>query len=430
MLDYTQQECGCSGNVLEEDYERYSRVLLTENWITGIWEHLHSCKSTLKITSEWKPLPNRKNDVAMMDSLTETEEFTATDLKDINRCRIYLRVFYISDIAPHDGQGIAKWARKGWRYAGWKSSWAWPVQQRPTSWKAWKLVLDHLSPEDCVIPQLGDWFEHHHQHSEWYFDAEQITLFHHSNGIWEKHAVTNRAQLRFSNQSSACARPAHVVETKTRTRFVEITGKRNITRSPSMDRPPLVPYTINSGCFIKALPRHIQRLVGDIPTLRTPLGWDPTIPVNIIIATDGSVTLGVGYHSWIVATEDEDIRLQGGGPDDGDLFLVQSYRSELGGVAAGLAVLGTLSRPGLINIASTTFLYDNESTLLLTNRPLTDIIFHRIEGDHDLVSTINDLQESWYHGMDIAYEWVKGHADDLNRELTRAERLNVIADEQ
>jgi hypothetical protein len=32
--------------------------------------------------------------------------------------------------------------------------------------------------------------------------------------------------------------------------------------------------------------------------------------------------------------------------------------------------------------------------------------------------------------MDITYEWVKGHADDLNRELTRAERLNVIADEQ
>jgi hypothetical protein len=30
--------------------------------------------------------------------------------------------------------------------------------------------------------------------------------------------------------------------------------------------------------------------------------------------------------------------------------------------------------------------------------------------------------------MDIAYEWVKGHADDLNRELTRAERLNMIAD--
>jgi hypothetical protein len=142
------------------------------------------------------------------------------------------------------------------------------------------------------------------------------------------------------------------------------------------------------------------------------------------------VTLGVGYHSWIVATEDEDILLQGGGPDDGDLFLMQSYQSELGGVAAGLAVLGTLIRSGLINIASTTFLCDNSSAILPANRPLTDSIFHRIEGDHDLLSTIKDLQENWCRGTDITYEWVKGNADDLNQELTRAERLNVIADEQ
>jgi hypothetical protein len=33
-----------------------------------------------------------------------------------------------------------------------------------------------------------------------------------------------------------------------------------------------------------------------------------------------------------------------------------------------------------------------------------------------------------FRGLDIIYEWVKGHADDLNRELNRAERLNVIAD--
>jgi hypothetical protein len=43
--------------------------------------------------------------------------------------------------------------------------------------------------------------------------------------------------------------------------------------------------------------------------MRTPLGWDPTTTVNIIIATDGSVTFGVVYHIWVVATEDEDILL-------------------------------------------------------------------------------------------------------------------------
>jgi hypothetical protein len=173
----------------------------------------------------------------------------------------------------------------------------------------------------------------------------------------------------------------------------------------------------------------VQQLVGDIPAFRTPSGWDPTTPVNIIIATDRSVTLGVGYHSWVVVTEDEDILLQGSVPDDGDLFLMQLYRSELGGVTSGLAVLGTLSRSGLINIDSAMFLCDNASAVLSTNRSLTDSIFHHIEGDHDLVSTIKDLQENWCRGLDITYDWVKGDADDLNRELNRAERLNVIADE-
>jgi hypothetical protein len=156
ILDFTQLECGCLGNVLEQDYGSYSRVLMTENCITGIWEHLYSCKSTLNIIAEWKPLPNFKNDVVIMEALTETEEFTAKELKEINRCRIYLRVFYISDIASHDRQGITDWERKGRRYVGRKSSWAWPAQQRPTSWKAWKLTLDHLSPDDCGIPEPGD----------------------------------------------------------------------------------------------------------------------------------------------------------------------------------------------------------------------------------------------------------------------------------
>jgi hypothetical protein len=99
-----------------------------------------------------------------------------------------------------------------------------------------------------------------------------------------------------------------------------------------LDPPLLVPYTSNIRNCIKALARHVQLIVGDIPTIRTPIGWDPTTPVNIIIATDGSVTLVMVYHSWVVATEDEEILLQGDRPNDGDLFLIQYYRSELGDV--------------------------------------------------------------------------------------------------
>jgi hypothetical protein len=75
------------------------------------------------------------------------------------------------------------------------------------------------------------------------------------------------------------------------------------------------------------------------------------------------MTLGVGYHRWILATEEEYILLQGGGTDDGDLFIMQSYRLELGGATEGLAVLGTLSR------------CDNASAMLSKNMQLTDIFF-------------------------------------------------------
>jgi hypothetical protein len=96
MLDYTQLEC--------QDYGRYSGAIMTENWITAIWEYLHSCNSTLQITAKCKPQPNRKNNVAVMEALTETGEFTAKDLIEINCCRIYIRVFYISDISTFNGQ--------------------------------------------------------------------------------------------------------------------------------------------------------------------------------------------------------------------------------------------------------------------------------------------------------------------------------------
>jgi hypothetical protein len=63
--------------------------------------------------------------------------------------------------------------------------------------------------------------------------------------------------------------------------------------------------------------------------------------MDIIVAMDGTVLFGVRYHGWIIATRDEQILLCGGGPGDGLADLISSYRSELGGIMAGLATLGT-----------------------------------------------------------------------------------------
>jgi hypothetical protein len=64
----------------------------------------------------------------------------------------------------------------------------------------------------------------------------------------------------------------------------------------------LVPYVSAIGEAFHALPKHVQRLVGDIVEFQTPRQWDVTKEVDLIISTDGSVLFGVGYHIWILVT--------------------------------------------------------------------------------------------------------------------------------
>jgi hypothetical protein len=100
-----------------------------------------------------------------------------------------------------------------------------------------------------------------------------------------------------------------------------------------------------------------------------------------------------------------------------------SYRSELDGIAAGLSVLGTLSRSGSILIRSVTLIYNNSAAVLPSKRDLAPGVFHHMESDDDLITTIKYLEREWCRYIDVRYSWVKGH---LDRPQTRNERSNNV----
>jgi hypothetical protein len=122
-------------------------------------------------------------------------------------------------------------------------------------------------------------------------------------------------------------------------------------------------YQSEIGDSFNSLPKHVQRLVGNIPQLTLPADLDPTEPQDLMVAMDGSVLFDVGYHIWVVSTKDEEIIISGGGPDDGAPNQMTLYRSELGGICAGMAVIRTMARSGKINIRSVRFVCDNESAV-------------------------------------------------------------------
>jgi hypothetical protein len=157
LLEYTQLECGCIGNPLQQDYKKYECLLLNKNWITEVWGHLSTCKATLEKNGLWEPKDNRKSDLAIMERLVASRRLSGKELQQINYCRIYLQVFLMSDISDVKETEVEEWARKGKRQSGRKSDWEWPVQQRPVSWRAWKDAIEYLAPDNQISPTLGEW---------------------------------------------------------------------------------------------------------------------------------------------------------------------------------------------------------------------------------------------------------------------------------
>jgi hypothetical protein len=149
----------------------------------------------------------------------------------------------------------------------------------------------------------------------------------------------------------------HVAATSIQSQCITITDKTNIIDITPESITPVVQYQSSLGeCFF-ALPSHLQRLVGNIPPHQLPTTWDATKPVDIILATDGSVMFGGGYHSWILALENEEIITSGGGPDDGASALMTSY-------ILGLADIGILHRSGLVCLRHIKFVCDNSAAII------------------------------------------------------------------
>jgi ribonuclease HI len=194
------------------------------------------------------------------------------------------------------------------------------------------------------------------------------------------------------------------------------------------NEPAASHYQSEIGDSFHSLPKHVRRLVGNIPQLTLPAELHPTEPQDLIIETDGSVLFNVGYHSWVVSTKDEEIIISGGGPDGGAPNQMTSYQSELGGICAGMAVIGMMAILGKINIRAVRFVCDNEAAVKRCNQKETKSVFHNIEGDWDLVSKYRDLKRQWCDNIEVLVRWVKGHADREGRPLTKYKRLNGEAD--
>jgi hypothetical protein len=247
-------------------------------------------------------------------------------------------------------------------------------------WSKWKAALRAVfNDETTLTAPMGDWLHMHNQQEyEWWLSVRYKCIYRQSCGEWSQFSQLNLGRLRFSTTPRIVLQPhqfSHRIQVTQRTHYHEVAARINIVCRTNEGPTHIHNYTSGIRLPLLALPRHIQQLTGYIPALPTPPPFDLDEPVDLIIATYGSVLFGVGYHGWVLATEEEKILLRGGA-DYGIHSLMTSYRSQLGGLFAGLAFLGTLFFSGAMNIRSIRFICDNESSVTAARRPKSESIFH------------------------------------------------------
>jgi hypothetical protein len=108
------------------------------------------------------------------------------------------------------------------------------------------------------------------------------------------------------------------------------------------------------------------------------------------------------------------------------LFLIRHSIAEF---ARRLLPIGMLHRSGMVCLCHIKFVCDNSTAIIEAKRTVTQSIFHRLESDYNLISTMKFLQGNWCKDYDITYKWVNGHADRGNEEPNKEKRLNIEADE-
>jgi len=116
-----------------------------------MWEELHKYNAHIEAHDLWVPPLAHKNDRNIMDDLLEQQEkrrgtLSAVHSKDLinaNACRLYLKVYNISDIVTSDGKEIATWAMDGTVQNA--THLIFPHQEKPhfSAWQTWRRQLRH-----------------------------------------------------------------------------------------------------------------------------------------------------------------------------------------------------------------------------------------------------------------------------------------------
>ena len=410
----------------------------TNSWVLETWKYCR--EHNITFTEKCDNLsPKRKNDCLLMNKFL-SQAVCPSDLKIINRCRLYLRVTCLSDITTGDGKRLQDDIFRGCKQFT-VDSYQWPNQSRPPprDWKVWRReVLRCFAPThyNLTFP-LGPWIlsqQEYFAEWDWWLDNSK-NLYRCVNGVWYSLPLIDSPQYRtrisvnsYSKDQSRffrlLARPSHIQRTTVTSAIYSAYFTQGST-------PWLPPQHCQPSSILTSARAHPDGWLFQFFDLKVSPATLKDLLINDKLASvsDGSFhpTRRTGSMGWCLACRSTgDIVLRGGGLIPGTKDLQCSYRSEAGGLLASTTVLQILE-----NVLEITTPYnqivacDGESALyrcLIAGREkLSTSVKHC-----DIISRCHDRM-ALLVGT-IIPEHVRGHQESKGVNLTILEKINIKMD--
>jgi hypothetical protein len=372
----------------------------------------------------------------------------------LNRCRVFLRVLFLSDICSADGTTILHTIRKGERPTDRISTLEWPFQPHPprSDWLHWERSLAALEKRGKLLQPLGLWVAHGHQEWLCHYDSSTETVYHKAGSKWRRHKQICANQTNHNTRRSA-------VPWFSTTKFSEEDSLPANALNASMDVDPLFDdHLFRVSVSPNAMPNRPPMVCpkgGDMHIVfneGTPephsfyhqlLQWDMSLiapqvtPIaaaimsgDLHVCADGAYmpNLQQGAQAWVFATPDQTILWKNVGPSPGLPITMTPYRAELCGLVSTLFTIHWVCRSANISHGHVTIYCDNESALrqMFTPTRPTNNPYKLLKADIDLLTCGRDLLLQLPIDVSLTHEWVKGHFTGKRRLLQH--NLNDIAD--
>ena len=143
-IEYCVLELGSAcDNLFTLDYKQW-HFLLTDCWIKSTWEFTSTNKISLK-GQYARPMKATSGDWALMDAVMDSPNglFSKAEILNINRCRIFKKCFFISDLCYSDGVKLHPEIASHLPISDRRTQLKYPYQGAPSSaaWDAWNKAI-------------------------------------------------------------------------------------------------------------------------------------------------------------------------------------------------------------------------------------------------------------------------------------------------